>query len=669
MSGWPPPPRWLVWLACVLVLVATVTSIVGAIRIGVTVDETFHVVRLQNYLDHGWYLLDDDLTGGQVGSWVGDAYVYAPVTTLALHVLNVLLGNEGWGTVSTSADAYLVRHLGIVVIGAAGVATTAFVARLLSGWWRWGLVAAGMLSALPMWWGHAMFNVKDVPVGTGFTLVTLGCMLVLRRWSSSPSTEGRPWLGPAVVASGVLLTIGTRPAMWVALAAAIAWTALVIARTSGREESPPWPRVVAVLVASALAPLVLLAAVYPAVFARPDLWLLGSVFDSSSNDMVSSRGHLPFAIAGTVPIVLLFIGLLGSYGRFAAWRSRPHLFTGRAPLMVLLLLQALLLPVMLVATSAPLSGGLRHVLFAAPAVAVLMAAGLAQLFADTGARGRQVLAGIAGVGMVLPVATTVQLFPYSYGYVNEVAAALGVDSQADFWQASFREYADELDAGDFVVCGATTDEDGRPIRQMPNGGQSWLDLSRPCTGQSLGVLAPYGPAPTAEGQDEVRGEFVAMRNRFEPPSEGCRELDRVTRPRLLDTVVLSTAEVCPLVVPPYRGVIELDGAGRGSGHLLGGWTGAGGDAFVTVEDRASLGFAVDGGLAGAGVVVTGEATGDVDFLLNNRPAASRRTDEGWEVRADGPVPELGSPDNVVLTVVPDRGDARISAVEVVGSTS
>lgn len=671
MSGWPPPPRWLVWLSCALVLVAAVVCVLGAFRIGVTVDETFHVVRLQNYLDHGWYLLDDDLSAGEVGSWVGDAYVYAPVTTLLLHGANVVLGNETWGTVSTSSDAYLVRHLGIVLIGAAGVAATAAVARRVSGSWRWGLVAAGMLSALPMWWGHAMFNVKDVPVGTGYMLVTLGCMYALRGPSAaSDALRGRrTWLGPAAVAAGMLLTIGTRPAMWVALGPAIAWTALVVARTATPDSSPSWPRRVAVLAVSALAPLVLLAAVYPAVFARPDLWLLGSAFDSSSNDMVSSRGHLPFAIASTVPIVLLVVGLLGSYGRFASWRSRRHLFTGRAPLMVLLLLQALLLPVLLVVSSAPVSGGLRHVLFAAPAVAVLMAAGLAQLFDDAGMRGRQVLAGIAGIGMVLPVATSIQLFPYSYAYANELASAMDLDSQADFWQASFREYADELGTGDFVVCGATTDEEGRPLREMPNGGQSWLDLSRPCTGQSLGVLAPYGPGgASADVQDEVKGEFVAMRVRFEPPSAGCREIGRVTRPRLLDTVLLSTAELCPLVLTPYQGALDLDGAGRGSAYLLGGWSGDGGDAYVTVDHRASLGFALHGGLGAARVTVTGEADGDVVFLLNNRSAVSRPTAGGWEVVAGGPLPELGSSDNVVLTVVTTGGAARISAVEVAGAT-
>ena len=669
MRDWPEPPRWLVWISGALVALGAVVCVLGALRIGVTVDETFHVARLQNYFDHGWYLLDDDLTtSGDPGRWVGDAYVYAPVTTLLLHSANVLLGHETWSSVATTPEAYAVRHLGIALVGAVGVAATAVIARVVSGSWRWGIVAAGVLSTLPMWWGHAMFNVKDTPVGTGYTLVTLGCVLVM-----TPSVRLRPsragsergfWVVSLVVGVGVLLTLGTRPAMWVALAPSLAWTVLVMVkfRSRSRSRSRSRPRTGAVaLAAGAGVPLLVLALVYPSVFARPDLWVLGSVFGSSDNEMVSSRGHLPFAIVTTVPIVLLVVGLLGSYGRLSAWRSRPRLLDGTTPLMVLLLAQALLMPVLLVVSSAPVSGGLRHVLFAAPAVAVLVAAGLAQLLDDVQARGRQVLAGVAAVGMVVPAVAQVQLFPYSYGYVNELASVTVLDSSADFWQASLREYDDELVAADrFVVCGADVDGEGRARRQIPNGGQSWLAVSQDCTSTPQGVLTPYAPSSTAT--DRVSGDFVALRVRFDPPTRGCRELARVTRPRLFDTVVLSTAELCPLVLLPYEEAVTLDGAGRGAGYLLGGWTGNGGDPDVVVEDRASLGFAVAGRTDDLGVRVTGTAAGEVDFLLNNEPARVRPSGSGWVVTPRGPLPAVGDPDHLVLTVVADSGDVRVSSV-------
>ena len=68
MSPWGQPPRWFVWLCAAVVVAATAVTLAGAVRIGITVDETFHVVRLGNYLDHGWYLLDDDLRAGRPGA-------------------------------------------------------------------------------------------------------------------------------------------------------------------------------------------------------------------------------------------------------------------------------------------------------------------------------------------------------------------------------------------------------------------------------------------------------------------------------------------------------------------------------------------------------------------------------------------------------------------------
>src|SRR5690606_28836496 len=144
-----------VWLCAAITAIGVTTTLAGAIRIGVTVDETFHVVRLSNYFEHGWYLLDDDLAAGRPGPWVPDAYVYGPIATLFLHSLNVLVGNESWGEVSTSAGAYAVRHLGTAALGLVGVAIAGMMARLVTQSWRWGVVAAGVLMSLPMWPGHA----------------------------------------------------------------------------------------------------------------------------------------------------------------------------------------------------------------------------------------------------------------------------------------------------------------------------------------------------------------------------------------------------------------------------------------------------------------------------------------------------------------------------------
>lgn len=660
MPGWGHPPAWLVRVSACVLVAATVVAVVGAVRIGVTVDETFHVVRLDNYLDRGWYLLDDDFGASGPGSWVEDVYVYAPVTTLLLHLLNVVAGNDQWGNVSASADAYVVRHLGVVLIGALGVAATAVITRLLSESWRWAVVACAVLMALPMWTGHMMFNVKDTPVATGYTFVTLGCMLLLR--PAARPGRGRV-VALAVLTAGLVLAVGTRPAIWPGLAAAIGLAGvgvLVLQRGAARRWSA------GVVALALVAAGTTLALVYPAMFLHPGSWLVGSASESAGYHGPRFRGYIPLTILCTVPVLLLMLGVVGSVVRLLTRLRRVREgMSVHDVLMALVVAQALLLPVLIAIRTPSLNGGLRHVLFAAPAVAVLVAAGVAQVLADAGGRmATRVWTVVAAVALVVPTATQVQLFPLGYAYSNPLADAAGLDLAGDFWQASFRDYADVVPPGAFVVCGAKLDDEARPLRQTPNGGQSWLQVSQDCaTTDDLSVLQPF--LPDAPRDTAVAPTFVALVVYDDPAPQGCEEIGRVVRHRLVTEDVVSRALMCPLVLPDHVGPVVLDGEGRGASYLLGGWSGNGGASTVTVDDRASLGAHLAPSTGPVTVRLSGDASGDVRFLVNNEPARARATSTGWDVTSDGTPDELGEPGNVVLTVVVDGGEAHVSGFDVV----
>ncbi|HEY0952464.1 hypothetical protein, partial [Nocardioides sp.] len=194
-----PVPRPLLAVAAVVLVAAVVMVFAGGWRTGVSWDETYHVLRMRTFLGpSGWYVLDHDLHGDAPGSWVGSAYVYAPVTMLLLHAWSMLTGVDSSGVVSASASAYAVRHLGVGLLSLPALAAVAVLARLLLRSWAWGLVAAAALAAMPAWTGHAMFNVKDVPVATGYTLASLGFAVV--------ATARAPRLlvaGAATAAAGV----------------------------------------------------------------------------------------------------------------------------------------------------------------------------------------------------------------------------------------------------------------------------------------------------------------------------------------------------------------------------------------------------------------------------------------------------------------------------------
>ena len=97
------PQRVLLVVAVGVLVVAVPATVLGGWLTGVSWDETYHVMRLTTFLEHGWYLLERDMLGSEPGPWEDQQYVYGPATTLLLHAWSVLWGVEGWSTVAASA--------------------------------------------------------------------------------------------------------------------------------------------------------------------------------------------------------------------------------------------------------------------------------------------------------------------------------------------------------------------------------------------------------------------------------------------------------------------------------------------------------------------------------------------------------------------------------------
>ena len=121
-----------------------------------------------------------------------------------------------------------------------------------------------------MWTGHLMFNIKDVPVATGYTLVTLALVGTV-----SP-THGGQRCGWSGLFAGTVLMVGTRPAMASAVLGSV--LILVVGLAVLRR---PVRRVLAEVAVGLGAAAVLLVALYPGVYADP-LRLLSSAEQSTS---------------------------------------------------------------------------------------------------------------------------------------------------------------------------------------------------------------------------------------------------------------------------------------------------------------------------------------------------------------------------------------------------
>jgi len=642
-------PRPLLVVAAVVLVAAVVMVFAGGWRTGVSWDETYHVLRMRTYLGpSGWYVLDHDLHGDAPGSWVGSAYVYAPVTMVLLHAWAMLTGVDSSGVVSASASAYAVRHLGVGLLSLPALAAVAVLARLLLRSWAWGLVAAATLAAMPAWTGHAMFNVKDVPVATGYTLVSLGFAVV--------AVAGRRRLvaaGAATAAAGVVLAAGTRPGIWPGLAlAALAALAAVLLGRGDRVA-----RTVAVLAVIAVGAGTI-ALVYPAPFASPLEALTGSVSESSRFDGASgSRWYVPTFLAVEVPTLLLLLGGLGTVLAVRRLRSDP----ARA-VVALVLLQAFALPLLAIARGSNLYNGLRQLLFAYPALAVLATLGIAAV-----AR-RPRAWPVAAVALVAPLLVQVQLFPYNYAYSSLPAAALApsvgdrwstLDLPTDYWRTSVRELAPEMPRGGFVSCQPHT-EDGAFVPRSNDGREN-------CASYVVGPLAAYDDRRRGSW-DAPPTEFLATVSGMDTIGDNCTRFADVTRHLWWRTVTMSYAARCDLVLEAYPdGGLDFAHGGNGGAVMLDGWAVHHDDPGIGLEQtRARLGFVLPPSARGHDLVLRGTATGraGLGLRVNGRPVATVGTGDTFEARVPAALAAAYGEDRLVLAVTDTDADLRLLTLRI-----
>jgi len=468
-------------------------TLVGGWVTGISWDETYHVKRLESFLGHGWYLIPWNLENGEPDPDYNATHVYAPVAALVAHGLALVWGTDTSGTVGTSAEAYAVRHLAVGLISAIGALATAATARVGLGSWRWGAVAAAVLVATPMWTGHAMWNIKDIPVATGYALVTLGLVLLLRE------RDRTAYAGAGVLVLGAVLMVGTRPGMWAGLAAS-SGIAVLLAwfRDSAAGGLPPQRarrRVLLIAAALAAAWLALLA-IYPHAFSDPVALLWGSATESA--DFNETDGHWWWIPANTfteVPWLLLAASVPGVYVLWREVRARTEL----GEIGALLTAQALVLPLVAIVMDSNVYTGLRQFLFVVPAMSVVAAIGLAWLVAQPklGRLGPRALAVLAVTAIAVPTLDQARLFPYNYAWAAPVPDAVGLGFTTDYWRTSVRALAPSIPPDAPVVCGPEL-RDGVVDPEHAK--------SRQCATDTIGPLLPYA--------DEMAGEWTGGPGHF-----------------------------------------------------------------------------------------------------------------------------------------------------------
>ena len=294
--------------------------------------------------------------------------------------------------------------------------------------------------------------------------------------------------------------------------------------------------------------------------------------------------------------------------------------------LALVLAQAFALPVLAVLRQSNVYTGVRQMLFAAPAVAVLATVGVAALLAARASwRRRPVLRAAVPVavvvGLVGPLVVQLQLFPYSYAYSTVLASAAsptvervtGYGVQTDYWRTSVRELAPAVPDAGWVTCSPTMDAEGRWYR--------WSrDTHDDCAGEVVSPLSAYqtqreGTDGWAAGWEPSPTRFLAVQTGTDDAGSNCTEHTAVRRWLYWREVVMGFVATCDLVLPDYpAGGLDFDdadGETQGGDTLLGGWDihpsrrGLGTEP-PGEDDVPSLGFTLDLP-AGAGLVLSGRA--------------------------------------------------------------
>lgn len=533
-----------------MVVAGTVMAILGALQTGATQDESYHVARLDNFLDHGVYALDTAVAGTDVTGAAENTVVYAPVTSLLLHLGSVLTGQETWGSVATTPAAYDSRHVGVVLIGLMGTAAAAGIVRILLRSWRWGLVGAASLLALPMWTGHLMFNIKDVPVASGYTVMTLALVAMV------DGGRRHRLLRIAGLFAGVVLMVGTRPAM---LSAVLVGVLVLLAGLllAGRTAALRGA-CLEIAVAGATAFTVLLL-IYPPVFAHPGS-LMDSAQKSSSfmNGARASLGYVPFHLATQTPLLLLALFAIGVVAT-VRWLWVGRLRDPSGVQVLLVATQLFALPLVAVVSRSDLYNGLRQLLFFAPAWSVLVALGLSTVVGRSDhSRSRIAVGIVAAIALLTPVVDQALLFPYQYTYYNigydlVVGDRRPYNSQTDYWRASTPELLDEIPPRGQVICLPVRrpGPDGRMIARRQTIAPS---RSVDCRVDPLGPLASIWKARRLPLDSTLQQQqFYAVINNDYPVPANCTRMGSVTRPRHGRTITMLYVARCTSGEPPRLG--------------------------------------------------------------------------------------------------------------------
>jgi hypothetical protein len=463
------------WIFALYLLTMFALSFSGVGQVGYYFDEFVHIDKLQNFLDHGLYTFEVGLDdNGEPYNIRGFVYVYGPVFSLIGHAVAVLSGAETWGTVGISDAAFAARHYVVFAFSVIGVLAAGWGVSLVTRSRNWGLAAACLLVSIPMWTGSAMYNIKDIPAATGFTLFTVGCIAaVLPKENHTRLTTVGGWVALYV---GSLIFWGTRPGLWIAIALSFVAIVIVLTRLENLRKVGEIARRLIRPVSAVAASYLTMLIIYPRVFLNPFKLLYKSFSDTS--DFPHRRGSitdgvmsasppgwdfLPKWAAAQLPEVILVLTVVASI--VTIWIVLRRILSSAStivdfaiPALIFTFIQFAAFPIAGILLQSKITSGLRQFLFILPALAMLVTIVLFIVVDKWNLkRFRGAWPTVVGVMVASTIVTTVlqfQLFPYNANYFNPTTFSRGIEGrwELDRYELSSSELYSTLSLSERAHC-------------------------------------------------------------------------------------------------------------------------------------------------------------------------------------------------------------------------
>jgi Dolichyl-phosphate-mannose-protein mannosyltransferase len=441
--------RWLDGLAIVILAVAAAIALL-----------TFRDYGL------GW----DDYTHSQYGALLVSLYRSGFRDQRALSFVNLYMYGGGFDILATLAAKVLplglfeTRRLLGAIVGLVGLFAAWRLGRRLGGPLA-GLLTVLLLATCPLYYGHMFINAKDGPFAAVMTIALLGLVRAFQEYprAAVPTIT--------LCGLGVGLAIGARVLGGFAVINALLPVPFIVAVRSRAEGFRPalneCASFLAPFIPAALFAYLVMGLVWPWSVVSPlnpfhAVEYFSNFFEKPWRELFDGqlvpvvdmpRSYVPTLFALQLPELMLALGLCGAALALMAvvmGTDRDATGAGRRAALLSTLLAALLPILITVAVQPAMYNGIRHFIFALPAIAALGGLAAARIAARLRHYGNTALgAGVLAlcVGVASPIADMVRLHPYEYTDYNHFAGGVSgarPDFMLDYWGLSLTQASRRL---------------------------------------------------------------------------------------------------------------------------------------------------------------------------------------------------------------------------------